>query len=406
MILIENAKLGVVKMKKILSAILCVIFIFCIFAACGETENSTTTTTTTQLTTTTKPTTTTTAESDVSQILETGYWYFCNPDDLRDDLRVFVNSSQLHIKSIEGNVVTFDLIERRMCDMKDVKVTFDGNVGKGTVDGQEITMYVGDRSGHGTKPYHIEVEYIGEYRNGATETLSSFFDYRSDTPVTEKLNVTPAQNYNLESYTGMWFATEGEMNSWRDSFWTYGYLNIKNVEGNKVTLDYQYVQLCGDADIVVEINNNVGLFVTKWTFGIIEFKKDGIKLTVSDVHYGPEPICAFGRENDDSPTMYYIYHAPHRESVDSKKGVLDEYVGYWFVDEQNTQIDKEKNAGEFADIEVIEVIGFSEKGDEREVAVAIYERSMQPTYYGWLRMNKNSDSKTADRHQFLLGVGI
>ena len=297
-------------MKKILCVILVFVLALLALTACGETENPTTTTTTQSdsTTTTTKPTTTetTTANSGV-QALEVGYWYFCNPDDLPDDQRVFINGSELYIKSIEGNVVTFDLVERKLWDLKDVQVTFDGTEGKGIVDGEEITMFVENRDAYGVGTYRIEIAYVEKHSNGETTPISSFFAYKSDTPITEELRVEPSQNYDLNSYKGMWFESEDEMNNWKDSR-VYGYLDIKSVDGNKVTFNYSFMMLCGESDIVVEINNNVGFFISHWTVGVIEFEEDCIKLTVSDVHYGPQPIKG---PNETE----YIYRAAYSEKL-------------------------------------------------------------------------------------------
>lgn len=296
-------------MKKALCLLLGIMLMLAMLTACGQTENPTNPTTTTEsITTTTKPTTTEPTTTNPSvQGLEIGYWYFCNPDDLPDDQRVFVNGSELHIKSIEGNVVTFDLVERKLWDLKDVQVKFNGKEGKGVVDGEEITMFVRDRDAYGTGKYHIEIEYCEKHDGTEFVTpISIFFDYKSDTPITEELKVEPAQNYDLNSYKGMWFQTEDEMNDWKYSTWTYGYLDIKSVDGNKVTFDYHYIQLCGEADIVVEINNNVGFFIAHWTVGIIRFEEDCVKLIVSDVHYGPEP-----HEGETK----YVYRAAYSEKL-------------------------------------------------------------------------------------------
>lgn len=80
------------------------------------------------------------------------------------------------------------------------------------------------------------------------------------------------------------------------------------------------------------------------------------------------------------------------DNSDFKKENLNDYIGYWFVDEQKTDFDK-TNPENFADIDVIYISDVIEEEGNRAVAISIYSKDsgLVPYYYGFVDIVENSN---------------
>ena len=87
---------------------------------------------------------------------------------------------------------------------------------------------------------------------------------------------------NLENYIGNWHVNENinsDVSTGNDE------LSIKMAENKIITFDYNLSGLCGEKNISVEINNNIGEFKTLESIGTIEFRDNTVVLKIKNVNY-------------------------------------------------------------------------------------------------------------------------
>lgn len=257
-----------------------IVLLFSIFIGCAKLEKPTNPSTTTQQTTTTTEPANIVEEVDLNNYV--GYWYNCwiVDRDNRDE-QFFVDVNQLHIKSVENNVITLDYTLTTMIDEKDVVVEVKDNICEFQADGCKVNIAFAEDD-YGDAFIGVSAD-DGDVSVGSTLSLHS-----STKPVEAEFKVTPADNYDFENYLGYWYMEKPEIPDGAYLISDFEEIHIKKVEGNVVTFDYILVEQgpVSDNDIVVEINNNVGLFKGKKTFGILKFTEDSLVIDARTLYGG------------------------------------------------------------------------------------------------------------------------
>lgn len=98
-----------------------------------------------------------------------------------------------------------------------------------------------------------------------------------DKVINKKLNVSES----LEIYKGYWYTDKESGNSTTE----YTELNIKDINGNVITFDYDLAMICADKDITAEINDGKGEFKTNESQGTIKLSDNKVELKVKNIKY-------------------------------------------------------------------------------------------------------------------------
>lgn len=87
---------------------------------------------------------------------------------------------------------------------------------------------------------------------------------------------------NLDEYKGTWYIEESDSS---DASILMDKLDIKSVDNNIITFDYNLSGLCGENNISLDVNNGIGTFNSSESNGTIEFKDNKIIFKVKNINY-------------------------------------------------------------------------------------------------------------------------
>jgi len=281
-------------MKKLLCGILAVALVLTFLSACGETENATTTTTT-QVSTITSSSTVI-SNQDYSYLNDfIGYWYRNPPTDDQyhmtlDELfaegvlidQEMILPAELHIKTVSDNFITIDYTIYSQRD-NDVIIELDGRSGKFEKTSTDSTGYKmnGELTFNSDNTIYVKIMVEKAGNSGMYEFS---FSYKSAEAIVHNFQVSSTPNYNLTDYVGVWYNNKLNTSTVGNS-----YVIIKQVNDNVIVFDYDIWMESNESDLVVEINNNIGIFYNEVTFGMIWFDENEVKIIADKIYQGSWP---------------------------------------------------------------------------------------------------------------------
>lgn len=280
-------------MKKVIAIFLVLLMLFFVVACTENVDLSTTTSTDTSTTSTSAVTPT----QDYSYLNDfVGYWYRNPPTDEQYHMTLeelfsgnlvdqeMILPAELHIKTVSDNFVTIDYTIYSQRD-NDVTIALDGRSGKFEKTSTDSTDYKMNGELTFNTDNTVGVKLMVE-KAGDSGMLEFTFSHKSTEAIVHDFQVSSTPNYNLMDYVGVWYNnpldTPAEVNS---------YVTIKQVNDNVIVFDYDIWMESNESDLVVEINNNIGIFYNDDTFGMIWLDDNEVKIIADKVYQGSWPAC-------------------------------------------------------------------------------------------------------------------
>lgn len=281
-------------MKKIIAFFLVLLMLFFV-VACTENVNlpTTTTTTTDALTTSTSAVISNQDYSYLNDFI--GYWYRNPPTDEQYHMTLdeifaegvlidqeMILPAELHIKTVSDNIVTIDYTIYSQRD-NDVIIELDGRSGKFEKTSTNSTSYKMNGELTFNLDNTISVKLMVE-KAGNCGMYDFSFSYKSTEAIVHDFQVSSTPNYNLTDYVGVWYNNKLNTSTVGNS-----YVIIKQVNDNVIVFDYDIWMESNESDLVVEINNNIGIFYNEDTFGMIWFDEKEVKIIADKIYQGSWP---------------------------------------------------------------------------------------------------------------------